>query len=124
VFGYSDKKKGKPTEPSSYKPVTTSSVFCKLFEIIVFGEIYNKCKMPRRQFCFHKGLVFTNILHLLANILFESHHLRESFVLAQYDVRIAFYSGIHAQILVETRKQDMCSSILRSLSGMYKNLKF
>ena len=50
------KKRGKPTEQSSScRLVTISSVFCKLFKIVVLDDIYDKCKMPLHKFGFHKG---------------------------------------------------------------------
>lgn len=117
-------KKGKPAEqPSSYRPVTISSVFCKLFEIVLFDEIYDKCEMPPHQFGFRKGLGCTHVLYLLANILLDAHLSRETLILGQYDVRRAFDSGIHAQILVELCKRGVRSSIVRSLRDMYRNLK-
>jgi hypothetical protein len=50
-------KKGKPaTEPSSYRPITISSVFCKLFELLIIGDIRKCCKAPPHQFGFQSGM--------------------------------------------------------------------
>ena len=50
-------KKGKPLFLcSSYKPITVSSVFSKIFELLIIRNIQQQCVMPPFQFGFQPRL--------------------------------------------------------------------
>ncbi|XP_065583954.1 uncharacterized protein LOC136042989 [Artemia franciscana] len=101
-------KKGKPAhEPSSYRPITVSSVFCKLFEKLIISDIKASCKVPPHQFGFQAGLGCAHALHVAANVLLDAHISKESLAIGEYDVRRAFDSGIHSQNMVELRKSGV-----------------
>lgn len=117
-------KKGKPAhEPSSYRPITVSSVFCKLFEKLIISDIKASCKVPPHQFGFQAGLGCAHALHVAANVLLDAHISKESLAIGEYDVRRAFDSGIHSQNMVELRKSGVDRAIVKPLNDMYSRLK-
>jgi hypothetical protein len=106
-------KKGKPARgPSSYRPITISSVFCKLFEFVIIGGIRKCWKAPPHQFGFLSGMGCAHTLHVVANVMIDTNISNESLAIGEYDIRRAFDSGIHAQIMLELRKNGVDQAIV------------
>jgi hypothetical protein len=106
-------KKGKPaTEPSSYRPITISSVFCKLFELLIIGGIRKCCKAPPLLFGFQSGRQCTHALHFVANVLLDAHVSSKLLAIIEYDVCHSFDLGIYVQIMLEVRKNGANPAIV------------
>lgn len=117
-------KKGKnPSECVSYRPITVSPVLCKLMELLVIDHIAFQCSTPDNQFGFKKGVGREHVHYILANILIEADELNESLILASHDVRRAFDSGIHPQLLVSAHKRGVDRSVILPFRDMYKKLR-
>ena len=61
-------------------------------------------------------------LNVVANVLLDAHISNESLAIGEYDVRRAFDSGIHAQIMLELRKNGVDPAIVRPLYDLYRQL--
>ena len=117
-------KKGKdPSECCSYRPITVAPVFCKLMELLVIEEIKYVCSTPDSQFGFKRNISREHVHSLLSNVLLDADAKGETVVLAGHDVRGAFDSGIHAQLLVSAFKRGLDRSIIATYRNMYFKLK-
>ena len=112
-------KRGKPPHLcSSYRPITVSNVFCKLFELLTCEEIRSKCYVPSGQFGFQKGLGCGHALSALCAILLDADAARESLVLGSHDVHRAFDSLVHEYILYLAYKRGVIPTVI----GAYRDL--
>ena len=117
-------KKGKPlSQCSSFRPITVATVFCKLFEALIVDELRSKCTVPDHQFGFQPSLGCGHALSALVSALIDAEKSGESIALAAHDVRRAFDSLIHEQIILDMGLAGVDPSMLNPLYDMYKNLK-
>ena len=93
-------KKGKdPAQCSSHRPITVAPVFCKIFELLFIDELCRVCESPDNQFGFKQSVSREHVHHIICNVLLECDQTGERVIAASHDVRRAFDSGVHAQIL-------------------------
>ena len=117
-------KKGKPLcQCSSFRPVTVATVFCKLFEALIVDELRSKCTVPDHQFGFQPSLGCGHALSALVSTLIDAEKSVESIALAAHDVRRAFDSLIHEQIILDMDLVGVDPSMLNPLYDVYQNLK-
>ena len=117
------KKGNDPRNCSSYRPITVAPVFCKLMEMLVFGDLSEACYTPDSQFGFKSGTSREHVHSLIANLLLSAHDNNDTLVLASHDVRRAFDSGIHAHILSSACKRGVDRSVVVVWRSMYRRLR-
>jgi exonuclease III len=116
-------KKGKDkSKCSSYRPITVSSVMCKLLELIVIDEITEVCSTPENQFGFKNGYSREHVHRVIANVLVDVEEKDDILLMAGHDVSRAFDSGIHPQLLISAKDRGLDRSILRVYRNMYSKL--
>ena len=117
-------RNGKPiSQCSSFQPITMATVFCKLFEALIVDELRSKCTVPDHQLGFQPSLGCGHALSALVSALIDAEKSGESIALAAHDVRRAFDSPIHEQIILDMDLAGVDPSMLNPLYDMYKNLK-
>ena len=90
----------------SYRPITVSSVLCKLLELRVIMDINKACSTPDNQFGFKEGYSREHVHYILANVLMDIENSGEFLVLAAHDVSRAFDSSVHSHLLI-VRSSDV-----------------
>lgn len=116
-------KKGKPADQcASYRPITVSTTFCKLFESLIFDEIALRCTTPDDQFGFKKHSGREHVHSVLANLLIDADKNGDLLVFGALDVSRAFDSGIHGHILLKALQRGVSSCILSPVYSMYNKL--
>ncbi|XP_065572739.1 uncharacterized protein LOC136035072 [Artemia franciscana] len=116
-------KKGKPADQcASYRLITVSTTFCKLFKSLIFDEIALRCTTPDDQFGFknHSGREHTHTV--LANLLIDVDKNGYLLVFGALDVSRAFDSCIHGHILLKALQRGVSSCILSPVYSMYNKL--
>ena len=89
-------KKNKPKSScSSYMPVNLSSVFTKIFKLLIVDHLRENCIVPLFQIGFQSGLGCFHALRSLCNRLRHTEAFGRTLVLGAYDVMNAFDSPIH-----------------------------
>ena len=117
-------KKGKdPAQCGSHRPITVAPVFCKIFELLFIDELCRVCESPDNQFGFKQSVSREHVHHIICNVLLECDQTGERVIAASHDVRRAFDSGVHAQILSCALKRGLDRSIVLPLRNLYKKLK-
>ena len=117
-------KKGKPLwQCSSFRPITVATVLCNLFEALIADELLSKCTVADHQFSFQPGLGCCHALSALVSALIDAEKSGESIALAVHDVRRAFDSLIHKQIILDMGLSSVDPCMLNLLYDMYQNLK-
>lgn len=117
-------KKGKPLEEcTSFRPITISTTFCKIFELLIIKEINEKCYAPPSQFGFQPGLGCGHALSVVASVLIDAESSGESVAIGIHDVKRAFDSLIHDQIILEMGKRGVQRDVIMPLKDMYENLQ-
>ncbi|XP_065582546.1 uncharacterized protein LOC136041729 [Artemia franciscana] len=93
-------KKGKdPAQCGSHRPITVVPVPCNIFELLFIDELCRVCESPDNQFVFKQSVSREHVHHLICNVLLECDQIGERVTAPSHDVRRAFDSGVHAQIL-------------------------
>jgi len=116
-------KKSKPADQcASYRLITVSTTFCKLFESLIFDEIALRCTIPDNQFGFNKHLGRGHVHSVLANLLVDSDKNGDLLVFGALDVSRAFDSGIHGHIQLKALQRGVSSSIISPVYSMYNKL--
>ena len=93
-------KKGKdPAECGSHRPITVAPVLCKIFELLFIDELFRVCESSDNKFGFKQSVSWEHVHHLICNELLQCYQTGERVIAASHDVRRAFDSGVHAQIL-------------------------
>ena len=78
-------KKGKPlSQCSSYRPITVSSVFSKIFELLIIDHIRQQCVMPPFQFGFQPRLGCYHALRSLCTILKDAERSGSPLAIGAY----------------------------------------
>ena len=89
-------KKGKSNiQCLTFRPITISTTFCKLFELLFVAEIREKCSVPPYQFGFQNKIGCVDALSAVANVQMEAELAQEGLVLAANDVKRVFDSLVH-----------------------------
>ncbi|XP_065562481.1 uncharacterized protein LOC136028563 [Artemia franciscana] len=101
-------KKGKPLcQSSSFRHITLATVVCKSFEALIVDELRPKCTVPDHPFGFQPSLGFGHALSALVSALIDAEKSGESIALAAHDVKRAFDSLIHEQIILDMGLADV-----------------
>ena len=100
-----------------------ATVFCKLFEALIVDELQSKCTVPDHQFGFQPSLGCGHTLSAIVSALIDAEKSGESIALAAHDVRRAFDSLIHEQIILDMGLAGVDPCTLNPLYDMYQNFK-
>jgi len=117
------KKNKPPSDCSSFRPITVSTVFCKIFENLIIEELRTKCTVQAHQFGFQSRLGCGHALSALVSALVDAEDRGESIALATHDVRRAFDSLLHEEIILDMGLAGVDPCSLAPLADMYENLK-
>ena len=91
--------------------------------MLFINELKHKCYAPPYQFSFQQGLGYCNALTAIAKAIVGADNSDETLVLAGHDVRWAYYSLVHATILLLAAKQVVNTSVISALRDIYSRLK-
>ena len=84
------KKRKDPFECSSYRPIAASSVFAKVFELLIINNQRSLCYILPDQFGFQPKLGCFHALKCLCNLLSDADKSGGTLALGTYDVSKAF----------------------------------
>ena len=91
----------------SYRPITVSSVLCKLAELLVIKDVNKACSTPDTQFGFKEGYSREHVHYILANVLMDTEKSGEFLVLAAYDVSRAYDFIVQIPICCIVRSSEV-----------------
>jgi len=118
-------KKGSSSDPGNYRPISQTSIFCKLFERTVAAEITqylfkHKLLSPQQHGFLAKRSTLTNLLETTNDwsITIDNKHLQKAVYI---DFSKAFDTVSHSKLLIKLRSYgitgDLLSVIEDFLSG-------
>ncbi len=76
-----------PTEPGNYRPIIVSSIFSKLFELLIFPKEVSLCN---NQFGSRAGYGVYNGLNLLNDVMCYCKYTDSNMFMCSLDVEIFF----------------------------------
>lgn len=109
-------KKGVSSEPSNYRPVSLTSVFCKLMERVIALDLINYLNnhklINKQQHGFLKNrCTDTNLLEALSDWTLNIENSRHQTV-AYVDFAKAFDSVCHNKLLLKLKQYGICGLLL------------
>ena len=118
-------KKGDKSEPGNYRPVSLTSIFCKVIERIIITQIIEHIKenghVCKEQHGFTTGRsVTTNILEAL-NIWTEALMHQIPIDILYLDYRKAFDTVPHQRLLMQLRSFGIDGDAIRWIEGFLKD---
>ena len=117
-------KKGKdPYVCSSYRPITVSSVFAKIFELLIINSLRSTCYTPPYQFGFQPKLGCFHALKCLCNLLIDADESDGTSALGTYYGCKAFDSLLHPQAMNELLNRGVLPDLVRPIFCMYYHIK-
>ena len=100
-----------------------SSVFAKVFDLLIINNLRSLCCMPPHQFGFQSKLDCFHALKCQCNLLIDANKSDGTLALGTYNVSKAFDSLLHPQAVNELL--DRCGSLdlVKPLLYMYRHRK-
>jgi len=119
------KKTGSASSPSNYRPISLTSIFCKLMERIIVCHMLVYCKKnklisPEQHGFLSKRSTVTNLLECLNDWCCALAN-RESVVIAYLDFQKAFDSVCHTKLFSRLNDLGISGVLLKFIKNLLLN---
>ena len=118
----------KPSDPSQFRPITLSSILCRLFHKIIARRIEASIKLDIRQKAFTRRDGIAENIFLLKNIIYQHKQKLKPLSLCFLDVSKAFDSVSHNALIKLCNRvgipETLVNYVKHAYDGCSTNLKY
>ena len=121
-------KQGKSrTDPLSYRPISLTSHFCKLYEKIILGRINYHCIkhkiIPIEQAGFKRGRSTMDHVTKITGIIKNQFSRHKSLLATFFDVKKAYDRVKHDKLIIKLQKIGFSGNLLNFIKSFLRNRK-
>jgi hypothetical protein len=114
-------KKGDPSLPQNYRPISIIPVMAKLFSVVLYGRIVQDIddRLSEEQFGFRRGRGCSDAVHTLRMLVEKSAEWGQPLWIAALDVEKAFDRVHHSSLFAALLDTGIDVSIVSALRALY-----
>ena len=108
-----------PTDPAQHRPITVSSILCRLYHKVISRRFDALCPAGVRQKAFRQGDGIAENTEILKNVIKTAKAGPRDLYIAFLDVRKAFDSVSHGSLILAAQRAGCPSPLLAYIKHIY-----